>query len=83
MLYRALYRVVLAAGWITFVVSVSSPLLHRLEWRYEVVVLFLGPALMFAGLTIRYRKSYRVAIRPRSNQKSRSSPIEHVGRRSA
>jgi hypothetical protein len=68
MMYKVLYRVVLGAGWITFVASVSTPLLYCLEWRYEVIVLFLGPALMFAGLIMRYRKSYRLRS-GRSDQK--------------
>ena len=59
LMYSASYRVVLAIGWITFITSVSSPLLHRLEWRYEMIVLFLGPVLMFAGLIMRYRTEAR------------------------
>ena len=67
-MYCAFYRVVLAIGWITYITSVSSPLLHRLEWRYEMIVLFLGPALIFAGLVMRYRKSYHWASRPKGNR---------------
>jgi PAS domain S-box-containing protein len=68
-MYSALYRVMLAVGWITFAVSVSSPFLHRLEWRYEIVFLFLGPVLIFGGLIVRYCKGDRPAIKSRSSQK--------------
>jgi hypothetical protein len=55
-------KVLLAIGWITFVSSITSPILHRLAWRYEVIGLLLGPVLMFSGLVVKY------ASRPKSNR---------------
>jgi len=46
----------MAVGWIIFMVFVSSPLVHRMESRYEMIVLFLGPGVMFAGLVMRHLK---------------------------
>lgn len=71
-MYTFLYSVMLAVGWITFVVSVSSPLLHRLKWRYEIMLLFLGPVLMFGGLIVRYWKS----LQPGSDRRvTKKSPV--------
>ena len=68
-MYSALYRVMLAVGYITFVASVSTPVVHSFEWRYEVMLLFLGPVLMFGGLILKYRKPLPQRNQTRSNQK--------------
>lgn len=56
-------KVLFAIGWITFVLSVTSPILHRLAWRYEMIGLLLGPVLMFSGLVEKY------ASRPKKQPK--------------
>ena len=59
---RALPKILLAVGWILFAACLAGPVLHQLAWRYEVLALLAGPALMFAALVLRRR--WRLA-RPR------------------
>ena len=55
MLSTALPKILLAAGWIMFAACLVGPVLHQLAWRYEVLALFAGPALMFVALILRRR----------------------------
>lgn len=74
LIHAPLWKMLLFIGWILFMFAVAGPALRHLESRDDVIALFVGPALMFAGLILRYRSSPHQARRPRATDNPGGQP---------
>jgi hypothetical protein len=74
LIHGPLWRMLLFIGWIFFMVAVAGPSLRHLAWLNGEIALFVGPALMFAGLILRHRSTSHRARAPRATDNPGGQP---------